>query len=149
MKGARAVLAPLAVIVLGVVLAATVFVSIKNAVQNRRVVVAHGIVGSEKADFFADPDVVAEFHKNGIDLRIDTEGSREQATTATKDQADFFFPAGEPAGRELAAKLKAHTTYNPFFTPMIVASWEPVAHVLKANGIVKTESGTWYIVDMN
>src|SRR5262249_16407818 len=35
-----------------------------------------------------------------------------------------------------------------FSTPMVVASWKPIADVLAANGIVKQEAQAYWIVDM-
>ncbi len=44
--------------------------------------------------------------------------------------------------------MKAHDVYTPFFTPMTVASWRPIANILIANGIVKREGQHYDIVNM-
>lgn len=147
MLDVRRAAGPLAALALAVALIAAIFVSARNAAFNRSIVTVHGVVGSEKADFFKDPDVIAEFKKNGIVLNVDSMGSREQATEATMTGADFYFPAGEPAGRALAKRLGVHVSYNPFFSPMVVVSWEPIAKILQANGAVH-RSGRFYIADM-
>src|SRR5215469_3256368 len=126
MQASRRILAPLAVVVLALLLSVAIYVSVQRAGQERAaraVVTTHRIVGSEKGPFFNDPAVIAEFRKNGVDIHVQTEGSREQATTGTKDGADFYFPAGEPAGRALAKRLGVNDASTPFYTPIVIASW--------------------------
>ncbi len=151
MQASRKILAPLAAVVLALLLSVAIYVSVQRAAVERAaraVVAAHGIVGSEKGPFFNDPAVISEFRKNGVDIHVQTEGSREQATTGTKDGGDFYFPAGEPAGRALAKKLGVNDASTPFYTPMVIASWEPIAKILERNGIVKRAGSYWYVVQM-
>src|SRR5262249_1830493 len=61
---------------------------------------------------------------------------------------DFGFPSGAPAAAELKALAKAPETYSPFYTPIVVASWQPIARILKADGIVAERDGIYYIVDL-
>ncbi len=147
MTSARRLLGPLAAVILAAGLLLAIFVSARNSATQHAIVAVHGIVGSEKAAFFNDPEVLAELRKNGLNVDVTAEGSREMALSATKDGADFYFPAGEPAARELTKRLDLHTQTTPFYTPMIVASWEPIAQVLERNGMVR-RSGRWYMLDM-
>ena len=61
------------------------------------VTVDRGVIGSEKAPFFADRRVRAEFRKHGLSVVVDTAGSRSIATTVDLSQYDFAFPSGVPA----------------------------------------------------
>jgi ABC-type molybdate transport system substrate-binding protein len=40
-----------------------------------------GVIGSEKAPFFADPEVKKEFAAHGLNVQVTTAGSRQIATT--------------------------------------------------------------------
>lgn len=148
MTSLRRSLGPIAALILAVVVIAAVVVSVRNAASQRSIVTVRGVVGSEKAVFFSDPDVIEEFRRNGFRVDVTTEGSREMALGASKTAADFYFPAGEPAARELSKRLDLHNASTPFYTPMIVASWLPIAQILEANGMVRQQGGYWYIDDM-
>jgi PBP1b-binding outer membrane lipoprotein LpoB len=43
--------------------------------------VVRGVIGSEKQDFFADPQVVRAFAQHGLDVQVDPAGSRQIATS--------------------------------------------------------------------
>jgi len=147
----RKIIAPIAGLILILLIAVVGYKSYQGSSAQhaaQAVVNVHGIVGSEKQDFFNDPAVIAEFQHNGINLKIDTEGSRDQALTASADGADFYFPAGEPAGRALAKRLNIKNASTPFYTPIVIASWEPIANILEQNGIVKKTGAYWYVVNM-
>jgi hypothetical protein len=108
-----------------------------------------GLVGSEKIDYLTDPRVVAALAKRGITLRIDKSGSREMASRTDLKDYDFAFPAGSPAALKLQQLTGAKHVYTPFFSPMAIASWTPIAGVLEANGIVRRTGDTYYIVDLH
>lgn len=147
----RRLLAPLALLVLVVAVAFAVYFSTQDAGKQRAargVVIVRGLVGSEKESYLRDPRVLDELRKNGFDLRIETSGSREMTTRSDLASYDFAWPAGAPAGQRLKAVVKAKETFTPFFTPMAVASWKPIANILIANGIVKYDGGHYMIVDM-
>jgi hypothetical protein len=112
------------------------------------VVTVRGLVGSEKKEFLTDPRVVALLRRNGIDLQVDTAGSRDIATRPDLSGYDFGFPAGVPAAKKLMQARHVTQSFSPFFTPMAVASWRPIARILIANGIVRREGTDFYIVDM-
>lgn len=147
----RRVLGPVAVVVLIVAVVFAVILSTKDAGKlraDRAVLIVRGLVGSEKEPYLRDPRVLDELRKNGIDLRIETAGSR--AMTARTDLAtyDFAFPAGAPSGQRLKTIVKAKDVYTPFFTPMTVASWKPIAQILIANGYVRRDGDTYVIVNV-
>jgi hypothetical protein len=149
MTGQRRVIGTILVLLLAVAIGAALFVSVRNQVNVHSVTAVSGVVGSEKGPFFSDPAVLAELHKNQLDVKVTTQGSREMALGATKTGADFYFPAGEPAARELAKRLGLTSMSTPFLTPMIVASWEPIVKILSANGMVHHSSARWSTLDMS
>ncbi|HKA11041.1 MAG TPA: hypothetical protein VKI99_11300 [Candidatus Dormibacteraeota bacterium] len=106
-----------------------------------------GVIGSEKQPFFQDPEVVAAFHKHGLDVQVDTAGSREIATTVDLTRYDFAFPSGVPAADKIKRDHKARATYTPFYTPMAVGSFQPIAKLLQSAGVVR-DAGGWYTIDM-
>lgn len=147
----RRVLGPLALVVLLVAVGFAVTASLRDAARQRAasaVVTVRGLIGSEKQAYLTDPAVLDELRKNGINLRIETAGSRDMATRSDLKSYDFAFPAGAPAGQRLKQLVGAKEVYTPFFTPMTVASWKPIAQILIANGIVRREGAQYYIVDM-
>jgi hypothetical protein len=107
-----------------------------------------GLVGSEKAAFFADPRVQAAFAKDGYTVTVETAGSREIATHPKLKKVDFAFPAGEPAGVKIQQVTGSSKFSVPWYTVMTVASWKPIATILAANGIASQEDGYWYILDL-
>ena len=145
---ARRILGPIALVVLLFAVGFAVYLSGRDAFRARSVVSVRGLVGSEKEAFLRDPRVLDELRRNGIALSIETSGSRDMANRSDLKTYDFAFPAGAPAGQRLKALVGAKDVFTPFFTPMTVASWKPIAQILMTNGIVRRENGQFYIVDM-
>ena len=130
------------VLAVGVLVAIVVsFTQSHGGAATTRLVVVHGVIGSEKLPFFQDADVVNEFHAKGYDVQVDTAGSRQIATTVDLSKYDFAFPAGEPAGIKIQQDHHARATYVPFFTPMAIASFKSIAALLKTAGVVTTANG--------
>jgi hypothetical protein len=134
-----------AVLAIGVVVA--IVAQQSGRFTPRPLVTVHGVIGSEKQAFFGDPAVIAEFRRSGLDVQVDTAGSREIATTINLTRYDFAFPAGVPAAQKIKADHHAAATYAPFYTPMTIASFRPIAQMLAANGVARDEGG-WYSFDM-
>jgi hypothetical protein len=108
------------------------------------VATVRGLIGSEKAPFFADPEVVAAFAANGLRVQVDTAGSREIATAQRLGEYDFGFPAGVPAAERIRRDRKSARTYQPFSTPMAIATFKPIAEILRANKVAAPlERGYW------
>jgi hypothetical protein len=146
----RRLVGPLVLLVLIAAVVAAVVYSTNEASKQRfarSVVIVRGLVGSEKETYLRDPRVLHELRRNGFDLRIETSGSREMTARTDLASYDFTWPAGVPAAQRLKAELKAKDVYTPFFTPMTVASWKPIARILIANGIVKYDGAHYMIVD--
>lgn len=106
-----------------------------------------GVIGSEKQPFFSDPEVIKVFRNHGLDVKVDTAGSRTIATSFDLSHYDFAFPAGASAGEKIRRDRKVTTSYSPFYTPMVVASYRPIADLLVANGVAKDQGG-YYTFDM-
>ena len=112
-----------------------------------------GLIGSEKENFFNDPDVkkILE-NKYRLHVDIQTAGSRSIATQGGQkgnaSQYDFVFPSGQPAADKIKKDFKIQNSYRVFFTPMAVASWQPVVKVLEQNAIVRKVDNHYNIIDM-
>src|SRR5690349_10402115 len=123
--------------------------SLRESLGNRRVVVVRGLVGSEKMAYLTDPRVLKALRRHGLDLHVEKAGSREMAARTDLTQYDFAFPAGAPAATKLMQQTGAKKSYNPFFTPMVVASWKPIVEVLASNGLVRSGSDSTELLDMH
>jgi len=152
---AQRIVAPLLLValVVGVVFAIVVSFTQQRGAQQRAsqaaaIVTVRGLIGSEKADFFADPAVVAVLRKDGLEVQAQTSGSREMATRTDVTGDDFLFPAGVPAAKKIMSDRHIGQSFSPFYTPMAVASWKPIASILIANGVVRRDGADYYIVDM-
>ena len=115
---------------------------------NAQRVAVRGLIGSEKEDFFADPRVKKALEAQGLAVTVEKAGSRTIANRYDPAHYDFGFPSGAPAAQQLKATAKAAEVYTPFYTPIVLASWRPIAEILVANGIAKREGDLYYVVDM-
>jgi hypothetical protein len=113
-----------------------------------RQVSVRGLIGSEKEAFFADPGVVKALAAQGITVMVEKAGSRAIAARYDPSKYDFGFPSGAPAAVQLKAQAKATAVFNPFYTPMVFASWRPIADILVANGIAERKGEIYYVVDL-
>jgi hypothetical protein len=128
-----------AVLAVGVVVA--VGYSVAGRLQTQPLTVVHGVIGSEKQPFFEDRDVQAAFHRGGLDVQVDTAGSREMATSVDLSRYDFAFPAGVPAAQKIKADHRAAAVYVPFYTPLAVATFKPIAQLLADNHVARDDGG--------
>jgi hypothetical protein len=94
-----------------------------------------GVIGSEKQPFFRDPAAVAAFARHGLEVQVDLAGSREIATRVDLDRYDFAFPAGIPAAERIRRERKLTAFYQPFYTPMAVGTFKPIAQLLAVAGV--------------
>lgn len=122
--------------------------------DDAQVLQVSGLIGSEKKEFFADPAVQQILqNKYQLSVNFETVGSRRIAVdggaNGTVDKYDFAFPAGVPAASKISENYPIKASYRVFFTPMAVASWQPVVDVLTANGIVSKQADHYAILDMH
>ncbi|MEM7117335.1 MAG: hypothetical protein AAF614_33185 [Chloroflexota bacterium] len=132
------------ILVLALIVIATLFFT-----QNRSQTVT-GLVGSEKLPFFQDERVQAVFAQNGLQVEVQKAGSREIATRfdlakSNLAEQDFAFPAGSPAAAKIQRDHGVGQVYRPFFTPMTIATWEPIAELLVAEGIATNRGGSYQV----
>ncbi|MFI5669295.1 hypothetical protein [Streptomyces sp. NPDC051704] len=97
-----------------------------------------GVIGSEKSEYFRDPDVVKALADKGYTVKTETSGSWAMDQLALKD-FDFAFPgSSEPAPEiEAAAGVKGAQTTKPFFSPLVVIARANAAKVLADNNLAK------------
>jgi hypothetical protein len=141
-------LAPIVLVVLVIGVAYAAYLSFSRARSAAAVVTVRGLIGSEKNNFLTDPRTLEELRKNGIDLHVETAGSRDIATRPDTKTYDFGFPAGEPAAKKLMQATGATKSFTPFFTPMTIASWKPIVGILNANGVATPAKNGYATVDM-
>lgn len=108
----------------------------------------HGLIGSEKEALFADPQVQAVLARHHITVNVEKAGSREIARRFEPQRFDFGFPSGAPAAVALRAIAKPTETYSPFYTPIVIASWRPIAQILVSGHIVTERDGNYFVTDM-
>jgi hypothetical protein len=107
-----------------------------------------GVVGSEKQPFFRDPAVMAAFARHGLAVRVDPAGSREIATRVDLDRYDFAFPAGIPAAERIRRERKVTAFFQPFYTPIAVGTFQPIAELLARVKVARPLAGGYWRFDM-
>lgn len=110
-----------------------------------------GYITVEVESYFQDVRVQKVLLDHGFKLDVKRLGSRDMAAKVVPGQMpDFFFPSGVVAANQIvdAAKKSNLSTavYSPIYTPLVIASWKPVAQVLQANGMAgATPEGVWRV----
>lgn len=124
----------LAVLLIGGVVAAVV-AGRDNGDKGTATKTVHGVIGSEKADFFADPDVVKALAAKGFTVKTETSGSWAMEGLDLKGY-DFAFPSSQAPADALADKYKVRQPLpRPFYSPLVVVAHRSAAQVLAANGL--------------
>ncbi|WP_282696921.1 hypothetical protein [Streptomyces sp. CC208A] len=140
----------LAVLLLGGV--AAVLLTGGDQDQSTATKTVRGVIGSEKSEFFADPDVVKALSAKGLTVRTETSGSWDMEQLPLKGY-DFAFPSSKGPADELRAKAadKALAApLRPFYSPLVVVAHNNAARVLADNGLVTlTARGTRGILRMD
>ncbi len=144
----KKLIAPILTLLLVLGLGVGIYVSVNEQLSKQSIVTVRGLIGSEKEDFFRDPQVVAALAKQGLAVEVEKAGSRQIATQYKLKDYDFAFPSGSPAAEKIKREAGVNKAYEVFFTPMAVASWKMIAGILEANGIVKQREGIYFIIDM-
>lgn len=100
----------------------------------------NGLIGSEKEPFFKDTRVIAALKRGGFVVHVSTAGSRQIANRDLSGE-DFGFPAGVPAAEKIRRDHAGSKAFQPFFTPMAIASWKPIVGLLEDAGVVHQAAG--------
>ena len=107
--------------------------------------VVRGVIGPEKQPFFQDAQVRQVFRDNGLDVQVDTAGSRQIATTVNLAGYDFAFPAGVPAAHKIQQDHHVSTVYQPFYSPMAIATFKPIVQMLMSADVVTQQNGAYFL----
>jgi hypothetical protein len=126
-------------IVLAVLLIGGVAVAVVAGRENQDASTAtktvRGVIGSEKAEFFADPEVVKALADQGFIVKTETSGSWAMNELPLKEQ-DFAFPSAKAPADELRRKSKIQGgPIRPFYSPLVVVAHSAAAKVLADNGL--------------
>ncbi|MEU5277348.1 hypothetical protein AB0G87_13140 [Streptomyces asoensis] len=98
------------------------------------------VIGSEKAEFFADPDVVKALAAKGYAVRAETSGSWAMEGLDLGGY-DLAFPSSQAPAAELAAKYEVRGTLpRPFYSPLVVVAHKNAAGVLAAGGLATLDA---------
>ena len=120
----------------------------RKALEAARTLAVRGLIGSEKEDFFADSRVRQALARQHLTVTVEKAGSRAIAHAFDPQHDDFGFPSGAPAAAELRGVARAPEVFTPFYTPIVIASWRPIAQILANDHIVAERDHNFYIVDM-
>ncbi len=120
-----------------------------SATSGQAPTVVRGVIGSEKKPFFDDPRVKAAFAAKGYDVQVDTAGSRQIATAVDLTKYDFAFPGSVPAADRIKRDRKVAATYSPFYSPMAIATFQPIVDLLTRAGVVTKNSAGYGQFDVS
>ena len=123
-----------------------IITSARDAIAPDAVTVS-GLIGSEKDPFFHDARVIAALKRGGFIVDVTTAGSR-QIAERDLSQEDFAFPAGVPAAEKIRTDHPGSKVFIPFYTPMAIATWQPIVDILTTAGVIHT-SGDLTTLDVD
>ena len=125
----------------------------QQAAEAASVVQLKGLIALDVEGYFKDERVVRALAAKKMPVSVARMGSRDMAGKVVPGSTpDFFFSSDVVAANQIVdAARKASvpaTQMAPFHTPLVIASWEPIARILVANGVAKAVSPKVYGVDM-
>lgn len=103
------------------------------------------VIGSEKRDFFEDPKVREVLADHGYDVQVTTAGSRRIATELDLSDFDLAFPSSAPAAQKILETVESTGEFTPFNSPITIATWGPILHMLERADVARAEGGHWYV----
>ena len=111
-----------------------------------------GLIALDVEPFFADPRVKKILADKRLSVAVTRVGSREMASMVQPGAtADFLVPSGVVAANQIAEAARkakiAVAPSSPFYTPLVIASWQPIAQILVANGMAKPLGDRTFGVD--
>lgn len=105
-----------------------------------------GVIGSEKRTLFEDPEFARILATHGLKVAADQAGSRRIAEL-NLDAMDFVFPSSLPSAEKIQRTRNAQKSWSPFYSPMAIATFTPVADVLQGQGLVRA-GGSYRVLDI-
>ena len=112
-----------------------------------------GVIALDVEPYFQDARVQKRLADLGYRLKTTRIGSRDMAARVVKDQTpEFLYASGVVAGNQIVDAAKKAgvpaTMVSPIYTPMMIASWTPIAKILAANGMAAQRTDGIWTVDM-
>lgn len=113
-----------------------------------------GFISVDVEPFFKDARVQKILADHQFKLDLARMGSREMAAQvqAAPTGPQFLLPAGVLAAQMIvdAAKRvnRPVATYSPFYSPLVIASWQPIAQILVSNGAATAAGDRVYDLDL-
>ncbi|WP_433187342.1 hypothetical protein [Actinoallomurus sp. CA-150999] len=126
----------------GVLAVGVLIAIIEGRGSSHGAITIRGVIGSEKQAFFDDPQVQKAFTRNGLKVEVDSAGSRQIATSIDLKRYDFAFPSSAPAADRIQQQRGITTKYTPFSSPMVIATFQPIAELLAREGVAR-HGATW------
>ena len=117
----------------------------------------NGLIALDVEPYFKDERVRKILADKRLPVSVTRVGSRDMAAKVVAGGVaagtpDFFFPSGVVAANQIVdAARKVGITVaqsSPFYTPMVMASWAPIAQILVTNGLAKPLGDKTFGVDM-
>ncbi|MFD5568306.1 substrate-binding domain-containing protein [Streptomyces cadmiisoli] len=106
------------------------------------------VIGSEKAEFFTDPEVVDALAAEGYTVRTETSGSWAMEELDLEGY-DFAFPSSNAPADALAEKYRVRQPLpRPFYSPLVVVAHRNAAEVLAAAGLAELDRPGSGLLDM-
>ncbi|MEU9332378.1 substrate-binding domain-containing protein [Streptomyces sp. NPDC048290] len=128
----------LAVLLIGGVVAAVLVGRDEDAGTATKTVQA--VIGSEKAEFFADPEVMEALDARGYRVEAETSGSWAMEGLELEGYA-FAFPSSQAPADELAKKRGVQQPLpRPFYSPLVVVAHRNAADVLEQSGLASVDT---------
>ncbi len=124
------------------------------AIEAASITEISGLIALDVEPYFKDERVRKILADKRLPVKVTRVGSREMAGQVVKgSMPEFMFPSGVVAANQVSdAARKAGITVaqsSPFHTPMVIASWAPIAGILVANGMAHPLGERIYGVDMS
>lgn len=104
-----------------------------------------GLIGTEKMAIFQDPETQRLFREGGFAVRVTGVGSRQMLREVNPAAYDFVIPTGASVAEKISKDYKLYGTRDLFYTPLVVASWKPIAELFAENGIAERVGDIWYL----
>ncbi|MFB7669976.1 hypothetical protein ACFC26_01025 [Kitasatospora purpeofusca] len=106
------------------------------------IVTLTGMVGSEKGAFFDDQQVKDALKARGLVVNTQSAGSWQMGDLKN-DNLDFVFPASQqPAEAIKAAHNLKSTPTRPFYSPLVIVTYQKTAEVLKQNNLASYDEAS-------
>ncbi|MDH6132548.1 hypothetical protein P3T37_001933 [Kitasatospora sp. MAA4] len=104
-------------------------------------VTLHGVIGSEKSDFFRDADVQKALRAKGLVVDTASAGSLEMSDQSLSGD-DFAFPASSVVANDIRGLNPVPV--RPFYSPLVIVARQSTAKLLLDNQLAsESSSGVW------